>query len=689
MIPAPQTDVTRFKDAGSSGREGRGLEGTSRSDNPGNASLFRRLFPLWYVVAVSFHVLVLYPFLEVGTHVVSLPDQVVGHAFFLTAWMLAALLWTGLLTAVARISSLLKGSDKPRKFAIRISSSVALSLFLYLLVVFTYHAARGGSDEFHGLLDLLFVTPSLGISLAVLVAFLYVTLGTRWAIRIEAVVERMRRFGGACALGTVPFIIVFLVQALRISLPPERLPPVHPPPGTLSNIIVVVMDAMPMSKTSLYPGAEDLTPNLKRFAERSFVFANAFSPANFTTPSVTTLLTGKQPTNHGIYLVKMSLKDAARRESLPAEFQRAGFATAATVANPEAHPRQLKVEGFDRVFPMRGIGWEAGLESAAIRLAGFHLANMWSFSLEHWLTFHIPDPGQEHPWPSERNFSDALEYLSGGGKPRFVYIHVMSPHSPYLADPPFLYARMPIRGFMDTRDSYGGGVVCKPFPESDREPIGMLEKRFEESVLSVDHRLGRFLDRLEATGRFEDSIIVVLSDHGEMFEPRWVGHNCDYLDDVLVHVPLLIHLPGQKEKRTVVAPIGLVDVAPTLLDLERIPVPPWMDGISWKPVFSGAPAPGRPSISYTWDAILSLRRGDADSGTVRMTWGDSRAMLSLSKRNVVVTGPRGEPRVFSFDDPRELGSVIGTGSGSFEEALRLAYPRIPSNGAERASGTVP
>jgi arylsulfatase A-like enzyme len=655
-----------------------------KSRQPGG---FRKIFFSWYVVPVSAYLLVLLPFLVMPADLTPIADQVVAHAIIIAAMMIATVLWAAVLAGLARALSLAPHSAKRQEQVLRSSASVALSLFIYLIVAFAWSGIRGGDPQEVFILDLLFANRFMGLTLAALVALFHIAPRTRFGKPLEDVHARMGRLGVFLTWCTVPFILIFLVQAARISLPSGEAPSALRSTQVPPNIVVIVLDALPMSKTSFASKGEDLTPSLRRFSEKSVLFTRAYSPANFTSPSVVTLLTGKNPVEHGISEVKMSLQGKLRKENLPTELHRAGFTSGAMVANLEAHPHLLKMEGFDRVFPMGGRGWIPWMVSAVLRFADFNLGNLWSFSLESWFLVHVPDRGHSHPWPPERNFSDGLAFLSTGEKPRFAYIHVMPPHSPFLADPPWMYSRLPVEGFMDTPSSHEIGLF-RSYPESEKEQVGMLEKRYVETVLSVDHQLGRFLDGLEASGRFEDSIIVLLSDHGEMFEPRWVAHHGPYLDDSLVHVPLLIHLPGQKEKQVIDSPIGLVDIAPTLLDLVRIPAPGWMSGISWKPVFSGDAAPDRPVYSLTSGAISSLAKGNVNKGSCRMTREGFRALLDLEERKVLLTGPEGNRLVF-FAGPKDPGRGTGPGFGSFEDAVRDVCPGKSMKGTGRVLSTVP
>jgi arylsulfatase A-like enzyme len=94
--------------------------------------------------------------------------------------------------------------------------------------------------------------------------------------------------------------------------------------------------------------------------------------------------------------------------------------------------------------------------------------------------------------------------------------------------------------------------------------------------------LGNFLRWLKQKGLFDQSLLIVSSDHGEMFEKKFLSHGGPYLNQSLIQVPLLIHLPGQSQGERIGANVSQVDLAPTILDFLGIKAPAWMDGKSFK-----------------------------------------------------------------------------------------------------------
>jgi arylsulfatase A-like enzyme len=161
----------------------------------------------------------------------------------------------------------------------------------------------------------------------------------------------------------------------------------------------------------------------------------------------------------------------------------------------------------------------------------------------------------------------------------------------------------PPEDHLDTRDRCGN-------PDYNRMSLTpgqarFLSDRYDAGIRYADDLLKRFLERLEATGRLENTLIAIVSDHGEEFlEHGRIGHKSTLFMESL-RVPWILVGPGI-EPRVVTEPAGLADVMPTLLDLLGIPLPP-MKGVSLRPLFEGGAQtwPGRAIFSENqWGAKL-------------------------------------------------------------------------------------
>jgi choline-sulfatase len=156
-------------------------------------------------------------------------------------------------------------------------------------------------------------------------------------------------------------------------------------------------------------------------------------------------------------------------------------------------------------------------------------------------------------------------------KQRFVmFVHLFEPHSTYVQHE---------------------GVVYKG------EKRALFEEKYDREVEFVDTWVGKLVDGLEAAGLAKDTLIVLVSDHGEAFfthayQGRDLGWHGQSLYDDVMRVPILVVMPGATP-RQVDTPVMLIDVAPTLLELMGVPAPASFQGRSLAPALAGQPLPPR------------------------------------------------------------------------------------------------
>jgi arylsulfatase A-like enzyme len=149
-------------------------------------------------------------------------------------------------------------------------------------------------------------------------------------------------------------------------------------------------------------------------------------------------------------------------------------------------------------------------------------------------------------------------------QPLFMMVYWVTPHSPYRR--------------YDGVDDFGDGFT----------------DQYDHEIARFDQGAGAFLDKLAGLGLLDTSIVVFLSDHGEAFGEHgdyYHGHN---LYEENVRVPLVIRAPGARPRRIAGAPVSLIDLTPTLLNLAGLAVPPAIRGHDLTGVlYGGAPDPDR------------------------------------------------------------------------------------------------
>jgi arylsulfatase A-like enzyme len=302
-------------------------------------------------------------------------------------------------------------------------------------------------------------------------------------------------------------------------------------------VVLVSIDTLRADAVGAY-GSPLATPALDRLAAEGARFEWTFAPTPSTAPSHATLFTGQEVLRHGLLRNGETLAEAA--PTLAEAFRAAGFHTAAFVSSFVLDARFGWAQGFERYDD------EIPEASATMRKP--------------------PYPGAF--WTAQRfagfdrrataTTRAAVEWLREAPEPFFLFVHYFDPHAPYLPPAP-----------------YGDRAAQAPLPLDGRrvrgvkhDRLALLVHRYHGEVLYADESLAALLEAVAARSRGRSVLTVVTSDHGEgLGQHGWLEHAV-HLYDEQVRVPLLIHWPGRVPAgRVVHAPVGLLDVAPTLLEL--------------------------------------------------------------------------------------------------------------------------
>jgi arylsulfatase A-like enzyme len=401
------------------------------------------------------------------------------------------------------------------------------------------------------------------------------------------------------------------------------------------NILLVTFDALSAEDMSCFGYRLPTTPNIDSLAQSSYVFSNYFASSTFTTPCIASMLTGCYPSHTHVYHYGGSLRGTVAERTLPNLLRASGYLTAASVANPGAHPACLGFGGHFDVLPSSPLKDFATREAAAL----FHSAaladdvrrgaNFVPYMLEQLSprTF-----GQVHStFPPEASFQQAQRMLLELPSPFFLWVHVFAPHFPYLPEPPFLhkFLRTDVlrthAEFADMLDLTGYTYSAAKQPLIDE---GRL--RYNEWTAQADAAFGQFMSDLRNAGRLTDTAVIVSSDHGESFQGGFLGHGGSQQLRPILHVPLLVHLPGQAVKQEIVVAADQTALAPTILEIAGLGRPGWMDGQSLLGL-SGAAGDNRTSRAFTQFLAPNSSFEPVTRGTVGVIDGQHQFVLDLEK----------------------------------------------------------
>jgi len=325
-------------------------------------------------------------------------------------------------------------------------------------------------------------------------------------------------------------------QRLRLRLPgseSEADPPPRPPvrlTDRLRSVVVIVIDAARADQLGCYGDERGLTPNIDAFARSAVIFRDVVAPCPFTLTSVATLFSGMQPEGHGARRFTSVFPEEL--ENMPRAFRRSGYYTVTITGNTFLNRSFGLTRDCDDVV---SIYRDADRES---ELSAMDVAEL------------------------ERGVAEA----AASGKPVFLYVHFLPPHTPYNPpagfDRPF--ATETTGGFDEgwriaKRLAYG--LVGADHPDLRRFYEGYLN-----NLSYADHLTGLLLEMLRRHGLYDDSLIFVTSDHGEAFGEHGEVMHCTTVHDEMILVPLIVRVPGL-EPREVRRQVGLIDLFPTLAEL--------------------------------------------------------------------------------------------------------------------------
>ena len=243
-------------------------------------------------------------------------------------------------------------------------------------------------------------------------------------------------------------------------------------------------------------------------------------------------------------------------------------------------------------------------------------------------------------FPMRLAFDLFFGQVSSIHQPFFVWIHVLPPHTPYLPPEPYKNT-FASKAEMSSEIAQGG--YRGPYSPSKQREIDSLRKRYDEFILYVDAELQDFVTRLKRAGFYDKSLLIFSSDHGEIFEKGFFAHGGPYLYEPLIHIPMIIHEPGQKKGTRLNTLADLIDLSPTLLNYLGLSIPEWMDGESFLPALQNGAPSSRPKFSMWFEKNRSLNH-KITTGTVAVLENDYKLIYYIKDGRSELYNLRLDPR---------------------------------------------
>ena len=359
----------------------------------------------------------------------------------------------------------------------------------------------------------------------------------------------------------VVFISSMMVVSGVLGKPNMRQPAV-PVEHPIRHVILIVIDTLRADTVSCYGGSRVSTPNIDRLAADGILFERAYAPAPWTAPSMGSVLTGLSPFVHKTTTYKSNLPNAL--PTLAERMRRAGYLTWAVGTNLILRRRNFEqgFVGFE-FFPKRKDHTPCGriLESLFPR----------KFASE----------------ASTRDLTDiSIDWLDCNcGRDFFMWLHYFDPHEPYEPPDEFLAGRKLIAGIGKRfGDKVNVRAGLRILSQQQREAVRTL---YDCEVLYVDKNVGRLLDYLKKLNIYDQSLIILTSDHGEEFWEHDGYEHGHTLYNELLHVPLIIKLPAMTSKGRIKRPVSLEGITPTVMEICGVGYNPgYLSGDSLVPIWS-------------------------------------------------------------------------------------------------------
>ncbi len=338
------------------------------------------------------------------------------------------------------------------------------------------------------------------------------------------------------------------------------------------NILFIVWDTVRVDRLSLYGYAKPTTPNLERFARDATVFENCVAAGSTTVPSHASMFTGLLPAEHGASNEHPLLDP--RFVTLAESLRNAGYRTYAFSENPHLCRETKLTQGFEVVEHP----WSPPFARDALRIslekrfpdrdidALLGRLDKTDYAKLQW---KIKAAGTL----AQRGLSAWLE-SQPADRPFFAFVNYMEAHRPLIPRREFRERFMTpeqLRASYRPPRTFGQlWAYCFGLREAAPGELALSSLRYDAAIAELDALLGDLLDRLDAAGRLENTVVVLVADHGEhLGEHHLLDHQFSVYEP-LMRVPLVVRCPSRLRPGRERRPVSNLDLYPTLLELAGV-----------------------------------------------------------------------------------------------------------------------
>ena len=370
-------------------------------------------------------------------------------------------------------------------------------------------------------------------------------------------------------------------------------------PRTYRNapVIIISIDTVRADHLPMFGYRGVDTPHLDALRRDGVLFTSAYSHVPLTLPSHTSILTGLLPQHNGVRNNLGYVLDA-KTVTIASFLKQQGYDTGAAVSAFVLRGSAGLAHSFD--FYDDTIANRPGIPAGSLQRSGRvteEIANRWI--------------GQRE------------------AKPFFFFFHIFEPHSPYEPEEPFR---------------------------------SRVANAYDGEIATADAIVGDFIETLKRRGIYDRAVIVMLSDHGEGLDQHGEPEHGIFIYREDIHVPLVVKLPGNaRSDSTLSAPVGLIDVFPTIAQLVGASPPAHLDGRS---LFAQ-----EDNTRHIYSESLYAR--------IHLGWSELRSLVDTQKH--FIEAPK--PELYDMQrDPSETKNIVSDDRRAYAQ-MRDELARYKDNAA--------
>lgn len=429
----------------------------------------------------------------------------------------------------------------------------------------------------------------------------------------------------------------------------------------LPNLIFIMTDHQRADSIGMVQDKKEVAPVLNGLAKESVVFTKAYNACPLCVPARTALATGKYPTKNGVVFNDIKGKRAQDHDTIHQYMKAAGYRVGHVgIDHIQVSPSLKERIDFDFWIDDNDYEEYAKTKNIEMKRTPAYATEVIELQEDEYVKKAYSNAYTsvwDHPL---EEFKDqyfarkAIEFIEHQeeDKPFALFLYFWAPHPPLKVPEP--YASMFDPKMLTLPENVG--IPSPKEPENRRS--GIAAQLAEELTLEdwrrvwaahlglvnmVDEAIGNVLESIQKVGKYENSMIVFTSDHGDHLGQHKMYQKMEMYDQA-INVPFIFKMPKRKAQKWDV-PVSHLDIVPTILDVLGIEIPKDLDGVSLASSIMGEEPP-------MWKPIFCQYSGNPTVGDIR------RAVIEGQYKYIY--DPRAKAELYNLiEDPLEMNNLAG------------------------------